>query len=286
MRAVPSLVSALGRQSSSFQRVPAPSYPGEGSIKGDLKKYCPTLSWPAHRGWQVFPLSGRRTGEKKRLRSLLLQLKLALGISAPCLTGRKPRDQSVELPSLLVSLRDIIFLLLPSVKLVLLTKATSLREKQATPFSGRGGRQRKRGNLVLDSPSCHPLLASLTNHQRASTIAWWPWDYLFKAKSLPPLSAPMPPQWQTLTVKEKFYEDLNSVLSSVPKQDKLILLWDFNARVGQDHESWAGVLGTQGIGSCNDNGLLLLQTCASHNLLIEKIQNGLQKDVFRLLLEM
>ena len=25
-------------------------------------------------------------------------------------------------------------------------------------------------------------------------------------------------------VKEKFYEDLNSVLSSVPKQDKLILL--------------------------------------------------------------
>ena len=73
---------------------------------------------------------------------MLLKLKLALGISAPCLTGRKPRDQSVELPSLLVSLRDIIFLLLPSVKLVLLTKATSLREKQATHFlvgaEGRG----------------------------------------------------------------------------------------------------------------------------------------------------
>merc|ERR1711911_495501 len=68
--------------------------------------------------------------------------------------------------------------------------------------------------------------------------------------------------------KEKFYEDLNSAISSVPKQDKLIILGDFNARVGQDHKTWAGVLGTQGIGSCNDNGLLLLQTCASHKLLI------------------
>ena len=47
--------------------------------------------------------------------------------------------------------------------------------------------------------------------------------------------------------KEKLYEDLNDVVSSVPKQDKLILLGNFNARVGQDHESWTGVLGTQGI---------------------------------------
>ena len=69
-------------------------------------------------------------------------------------------------------------------------------------------------------------------------------------------------------VKETFYEDLNRVISSVPKKDKLIILGDFNARVGQDHETWAGVLGTQGIGSCNDNGLLLLQTCAAHKLLI------------------
>ena len=66
MRAVPSLVSALGRQSSSFQRVPAPSYPGEGSIKVDLKKDCPTLSWPAHRGWQVFPLKRSKNRREKK----------------------------------------------------------------------------------------------------------------------------------------------------------------------------------------------------------------------------
>ena len=42
--------------------------------------------------------------------------------------------------------------------------------------------------------------------------------------------------------KKKLYEDLNDVVSSVPKQDKLILLGNFNARVGQDHEFLAGVL--------------------------------------------
>ena len=82
------------------------------------------------------------------------------------------------------------------------------------------------------------------------------------------ISAYAPTMTNPDEVKEKFYEDLNHVISSVPKQDKHILLGDFNARVGQDHETWAGVLGTQGIGSCNDNGLLLLQTCASHKLLI------------------
>ena len=82
------------------------------------------------------------------------------------------------------------------------------------------------------------------------------------------ISAYAPTMTNPDEVKEKFYEDLNSAISSVPKQDKLLILGDFNARVGQDHKTWAGVLGTQGIGSSNDNGLLLLQTCAAHSLLI------------------
>ena len=39
-------------------------------------------------------------------------------------------------------------------------------------------------------------------------------------------------------VKDKFYDDLDSVISSTPWTDKLILLGDFNARVGTDQE-WA-----------------------------------------------
>ena len=69
-------------------------------------------------------------------------------------------------------------------------------------------------------------------------------------------------------VKDKFYEDLNSVIKTVPKADKLIILGDFNARVGNDSTAWEGVIGKHGVGKCNSNGLLLLQTCSEHELLI------------------
>ena len=38
-------------------------------------------------------------------------------------------------------------------------------------------------------------------------------------------------------VKDKFYDDLDSVISATPQTDKLILLGDFNARVGTDHQN-------------------------------------------------
>ena len=69
-------------------------------------------------------------------------------------------------------------------------------------------------------------------------------------------------------VKDKFYEDLNSLTTNVPSADKLIILGDFNARVGRDSTSWEGVIGKQGVGNCNSNGTLLLQFCSEHDLLI------------------
>ncbi|KAI8775776.1 craniofacial development protein 2 [Biomphalaria glabrata] len=68
----------------------------------------------------------------------------------------------------------------------------------------------------------------------------------------------------------KFDEELNSTLLDIPNTEKLLILGDFNARVGSDHHIWKGVLGKFGICQCNSNGLLLLQTCAEHKLLISK----------------
>ncbi|BHF65799.1 hypothetical protein SprV_0200881200 [Sparganum proliferum] len=71
--------------------------------------------------------------------------------------------------------------------------------------------------------------------------------------------------------RDKFYENLHALLASVPNADKLIALGNYNAHVGTDHAAWMGVLGPNGLNSPNDNGLLLLQTCAEHRLILTNI---------------
>nr|VZI33389.1 unnamed protein product [Spirometra erinaceieuropaei] len=82
------------------------------------------------------------------------------------------------------------------------------------------------------------------------------------------ISAYTPPMTNPDAVRDKFYEDLHALLATVSKADKLIVLGGFNARVGTDHTAWRGVLGLHGFRGSNDNGLLLLRTCAAHRLIL------------------
>lgn len=68
--------------------------------------------------------------------------------------------------------------------------------------------------------------------------------------------------------KSKFYEELDRVVQLVPSGDQLIILGDFNARVGADHQSWPSCLGHFGVGSMNDNGQRLLEFCSQHQLCV------------------
>ena len=58
--------------------------------------------------------------------------------------------------------------------------------------------------------------------------------------------------------KDKFYSELRSLLLGTLADDKLLVLGEFNARVGQDAVTWKGILGRHGVGNCNNNGRLLL----------------------------
>ncbi|BHF85638.1 hypothetical protein SprV_1002880900 [Sparganum proliferum] len=82
------------------------------------------------------------------------------------------------------------------------------------------------------------------------------------------ISAYAPPMTSPDAARDKFYEDLHALLATVSKADKLIVLGDFNARVGTDHTAWRGELGPHGLRGSNDNGLLLLRTCAEHWLIL------------------
>ncbi|CAB4039592.1 Hypothetical predicted protein, partial [Paramuricea clavata] len=53
------------------------------------------------------------------------------------------------------------------------------------------------------------------------------------------ISAYAPTMTNEEVVKEKFYADLDNILRKTPKEDKLILLGDFNARVGANSTSWS-----------------------------------------------
>nr|VZI48788.1 unnamed protein product [Spirometra erinaceieuropaei] len=82
------------------------------------------------------------------------------------------------------------------------------------------------------------------------------------------ISAYAPTMTNPDAVREKFYEDMHALLATVSKADKLIVLGDFNARVGTDHTAWREVLGPHGLRGSNDNGLLLPRTCAEHCLIL------------------
>ncbi|VDL89802.1 unnamed protein product [Schistocephalus solidus] len=51
-----------------------------------------------------------------------------------------------------------------------------------------------------------------------------------------------PPMTSSDEAKKQFYEDQHTLLETVPKMDKLILLGEFNARIGTDYASMEMVL--------------------------------------------
>ena len=69
-------------------------------------------------------------------------------------------------------------------------------------------------------------------------------------------------------VNNQLYEQLDTLIAAVPKSEKLIILGDFNARVGTDHHTWPGVIGQKCTCKCNSNGLLHMQTSTAHELVI------------------
>lgn len=77
-----------------------------------------------------------------------------------------------------------------------------------------------------------------------------------------------PTMMYTDNEKESFYQELTQVVLKVPKEDKLLILGDFNARVGTDWETYPNIIGKFGKRKKNSNGDLLLNFCAQHELSI------------------
>lgn len=68
--------------------------------------------------------------------------------------------------------------------------------------------------------------------------------------------------------KEIFYSKLNGVMRKIPKNDIIILMGDFNARVGSNNNGVEEVMGREGIDNRNENGELMVELCGMYNLKI------------------
>ena len=58
------------------------------------------------------------------------------------------------------------------------------------------------------------------------------------------------------------------MLASVPKHDYLVLMDDFNARVGKDVTTWGELIGRHGEAAMNGNGQKLLRLCVMNELVV------------------
>ena len=79
------------------------------------------------------------------------------------------------------------------------------------------------------------------------------------------ISAYAPTLTSAAEAKDKFYDDLSTAIEKIPEQEPLLILGDFNARVGADHNSWPTCLGQFGTGRMNENGQRLLELCCHHS---------------------
>lgn len=71
--------------------------------------------------------------------------------------------------------------------------------------------------------------------------------------------------------KDKFYADLQSVVDGVSTEDVLLIVGDFNTRVGSGKvggDEWEGVRGKHGVGLMNEDGEALLSWCSLNGLVV------------------
>ena len=72
----------------------------------------------------------------------------------------------------------------------------------------------------------------------------------------------------TPDTKDMFHENLASIIRNIPSKEQVVLLGDFNARVGTDHDLWPSCLGQFGVSKMNQNGQRLLELCTFYDLCI------------------
>ena len=77
-----------------------------------------------------------------------------------------------------------------------------------------------------------------------------------------------PTEVAEMEVKDSFFDQLQSVIDAQRGGDHIILIGDFNAKVGSDNSGYEQCIGREGCGTMNDNGTRLANFCLDNGLII------------------
>ena len=82
------------------------------------------------------------------------------------------------------------------------------------------------------------------------------------------LSRPMHRHSTLMRLKTYSVLSCKTSFGRIHRDDRLIIMGDFNVRVSRDADVWEGVLGRHSVGQCNGKGLRLLTLCSEYKLTI------------------
>jgi hypothetical protein len=90
----------------------------------------------------------------------------------------------------------------------------------------------------------------------------------YKHRNLTIVQAYEPTEEATMERKEAFYSELEGVLAGIPKRDVVLMMGDFNVKVGSAKDNFEHIMGMHGVGTKNENGNLFVELCGNHSLKI------------------
>ena len=227
---------------------------------------CPSSVWSAYRGWRIHRHSGRTTMPKGKHKRIILGAWNVRTLLNRAITSRPERGTALVARELQRYRVDI-----AALSETQIADEGSLREEGGDYTSFWKGKPQAedwiygvgfaiRTALLRSMPV---LPVGINERLMKLHIP------LSRIRYLTTISAYAPILTTPDDTKEQFYEQFDQIIRSTHPSDKLVILGDFNARVGRDYSSsWEGVLGRHGVGKINDNGLLLLSKCAEHSLCI------------------
>ena len=239
---------------------------GDGPRKGGLNKACLNPTLPAYRSWLGIQFSGQTQGKNYKRR-----LRMQFGAwNVRTLMDTRNNNRPQRMTAIVAHELGRYNIDIAALSETRLAGAGALAEVGAgyTFFwSGKAVDDvREAGVGFAVRSAIVPKLDALPKgiSDRLMTLRL----PLTRGNHLTLISAYAPTMTYSDEKKEEFYHALREVIRAVPKRDKLLLMGDFNARIGKGRNAWPSVIGPHGVGKMNSNGELLLTLCSEMGLTI------------------